>query len=128
MAELLGRLARHIALALEVSAVLIVAYGAIAAVVQAVRTRPGPRVFTGRRKAAFVQLGAWLVLGLEFELAADVVRTVIAPTWAELGELAAIAVIRTFLNYFLEKDLERLVASDETSPTDATARPVALQP
>ena len=111
MAELLGRLARHIALALEVSAVLIVAYGAIAAVVQGVRTRPGPRVFTGRRKAAFVQLGAWLVLGLEFELAADVVRTAIAPTWAELGQLAAVAVIRTFLNYFLEKDLERFVAS-----------------
>jgi sulfatase modifying factor 1 len=43
---------------------------------------------------------------LEFELAADIVRSVIAPTWQEIGELGAIAVIRTFLNYFLEKDLE----------------------
>ena len=46
------------------------------------------------------------LLALEFELAADIVRSVIAPTWKDIGELAAIAVIRTFLNYFLEKDLE----------------------
>ena len=49
----------------------------------------------------------WLLLGLEFELAADIVRSVLSPTWQEIGELGAIAVIRTFLNYFLEKDLER---------------------
>jgi uncharacterized membrane protein len=48
----------------------------------------------------------WLLLGLEFELAADIVRSVISPTWQEIGELGAIAVIRTFLNYFLEKDLQ----------------------
>jgi len=34
------------------------------------------------------------------------VRTVIAPTWVEIGQLAAIALIRTFLNFFLERDLE----------------------
>jgi uncharacterized membrane protein len=34
------------------------------------------------------------------------VRTVIAPTWQEIGQLAAIALIRTFLNFFLERDLE----------------------
>ena len=48
----------------------------------------------------------WLLLGLEFELAADIIRSVISPTWKDIGELGAIAVIRTFLNYFLEKDLE----------------------
>ena len=48
----------------------------------------------------------WLLLGLEFELAADIIRSVVAPTWVDLVELGAIAVIRTFLNYFLEKDLE----------------------
>jgi uncharacterized membrane protein len=40
--------------------------------------------------------GGWLLLGLEFELAADIVRTAIAPTWTEIGQLGAIAVIRTF--------------------------------
>jgi uncharacterized membrane protein len=44
---------------------------------------------------------------LEFELAADIVRTVVTPTWVDIGQLAAIGAIRTFLNYFLEKDLEK---------------------
>ena len=47
----------------------------------------------------------WLLLGLEFMLAADIVRSAIAPDWNDIGQLAAIAVIRTFLNYFLERDL-----------------------
>ena len=127
MEELLKEIAGHTALALETAAVAIVAYGAIDALVKAVRTRPARRVLTGRRRAAFVQLGAWLVVALEFELASDVVRTAIAPTWDELGKLGAIAVIRTFLNYFLEKDIERLVASGETPPAEAKARPDALQ-
>jgi uncharacterized membrane protein len=45
------------------------------------------------------------VAGLTFQLAADVIETSIAPTWDGIGRLAAIAVIRTFLNYFLERDL-----------------------
>jgi uncharacterized membrane protein len=48
----------------------------------------------------------WLLLGLEFELAADIIASVISPTWQDIGQLGAIAVIRTFLNFFLEKDLE----------------------
>jgi uncharacterized membrane protein len=32
---------------------------------------------------------------------------VISPTWQDIGELGAIAVIRTFLNFFLERDLEK---------------------
>ena len=48
----------------------------------------------------------WLLLGLEFELAADIIGSAISPTWQDIGELGAIAVMRTFLNYFLERDLE----------------------
>jgi uncharacterized membrane protein len=40
-------------------------------------------------------------------LAADIIRTAIAPTWADIGQLAAIAALRTFLNYFLDKDIEK---------------------
>jgi uncharacterized membrane protein len=49
----------------------------------------------------------WLLLGLEFALAADIIASVISPTWEDIGQLGAIAVIRTFLNYFLEQDLEK---------------------
>ena len=49
--------------------------------------------------------GGWLVVALEFQLAADIVGTTISPTPAHLIELGAIALIRTFLNYFLNKEL-----------------------
>ena len=52
-----------------------------------------------------VIFGGWLVVALEFQLAADIVGTIVSPTTAHLVELGAIAVIRTFLNYFLGKEL-----------------------
>ena len=65
---------------------------------------------TQRTTAAFVPvrltLGRFLALGLEFQLASDVLRTAVAPSWEELGKLAAVAAIRTALNYFLEKEIE----------------------
>jgi uncharacterized membrane protein len=54
-----------------------------------------------------MRFAVWLILGLEFELGADVVRTAISPSWSAIGQLGAIATIRTVLNYFLEKDIEK---------------------
>ncbi|MDY6998487.1 MAG: DUF1622 domain-containing protein [Actinomycetota bacterium] len=50
-------------------------------------------------------LARFLVLGLEFQLAADVLRTAISPSFEEIGKLAAIAAIRTILNYFLNREI-----------------------
>ncbi|TFV62583.1 UNVERIFIED_ORG: DUF1622 domain-containing protein [Bacillus sp. AZ43] len=73
-----------------------------------------------RTSAAFVPvrltLGRFLALGLEFQLASDVLRTAVAPSFEELGQLAAVAAIRTALNYFLSKEIaeeRRQVAEDE---------------
>ena len=52
-----------------------------------------------------LSLGRSLALALEFELGADILNTAVAPTWNEIGLLAAIAVLRTGLNYFLEREL-----------------------
>lgn len=51
-------------------------------------------------------LGKSLALALEFLLAADVLRTAVAPNWDDIGKLAAIATLRTLLNYFLERELK----------------------
>lgn len=51
--------------------------------------------------------GLWLALALEFQLAADILSTTVSPSFEELGKLALIAVIRTFLNYFLNQELEK---------------------
>jgi uncharacterized membrane protein len=62
-----------------------------------------------RNAGAFVPvrltLGRFLALGLEFQLASDVLRTAVAPSFRELGQLAAVAAIRTALNYFLAKEI-----------------------
>jgi uncharacterized membrane protein len=64
---------------------------------------------TNRDQQEFVRvrlgLGRFLTLGLEFQLASDVLRTAIAPSFREIGQLAAIAAIRTALNYFLAKEI-----------------------
>lgn len=54
-----------------------------------------------------LRLGRWLVLSLEFLLAADILKTAVSPSWNELGQLAAVAALRTVLNYFLQREVER---------------------
>jgi uncharacterized membrane protein len=107
MEEILKEFAGSIALGVEAGAVLLIAYGAMEALWNAARTIVAGEAKRGQRKAAWRGFGVWLLLGLEFELAADIVRTVVTPTWSDIGQLAAIGAIRTFLNYFLEKDLEK---------------------
>jgi uncharacterized membrane protein len=51
-------------------------------------------------------LGRFLALGLEFQLASDILGTAVSPSFAEIGRLGAIAGIRTVLNYFLAQDLK----------------------
>lgn len=65
-----------------------------------------------------IQLGRWLALALEFLLAADILRTAVAPTWNDIGQLAAIVAIRTGLNYFLENEIRR-----ESKDVDGSQHP-----
>ena len=55
-----------------------------------------------------IDLGVALALSLEFLLAADIAATAVSPTWDALGKLAVISAIRTFLNFFLEKEVKDL--------------------
>lgn len=89
----------------EVGAGIIVGMAALEAMLRSMYT------FFFRRGSAHaveevrLRLGRWLVLALEFELAADILLTAVAPTWDEIGKLAAIVVLRTVLNYFLQHDI-----------------------
>ena len=93
-------------LIIESAGALIIAVGAVLAfimVIRAFRHALRPDAFTLAR----LTLGSYLVLGLEFQLAADVLKTAVAPSFTEIGQLAAIAGIRTVLNYFLEKEIAK---------------------
>jgi uncharacterized membrane protein len=61
---------------------------------------------TGHEKRdVWLRYARWLVAGLTFQLAADIIETSITPSWQEIAKVGVIALIRTFLNYFLERDL-----------------------
>jgi uncharacterized membrane protein len=59
----------------------------------------------GFKKDVWLRFASTIVLALEFALAADIADTTVAPNWREIGQLAAIAGIRTVLNLFLERDI-----------------------
>lgn len=88
----------------EAAGALVIFLGAVFAAVRFVVT--GART---RSAEAFVPvrlgLGRFLELGLEFQLAGDVLRTAITPSFHEIGQLAAVAAIRTALNYFLGREI-----------------------
>ncbi|HET8722911.1 MAG TPA: DUF1622 domain-containing protein [Anaeromyxobacteraceae bacterium] len=90
-------------LSLETIGALVVAVGAIRGVADLVRSRgqdPAVRFIPVR-----LTLARYLSVALEFQLASDILSTSIAPSWDQIGKLAAIAVIRTGLNYFLEREV-----------------------
>ena len=62
------------------------------------------------KEAVRLRLGRWLTVALEFELAADILRTAVTPTWNEIGQLAAIVVLRTVLNFFLQQEIDKAEA------------------
>lgn len=115
MEDIFKNVAIYVALALEAISILVVAVGGLEAAYRSLWPLLRGRVTHGMRRAAWLSLARWLLLGLEFMLAADVVRTAISPDWEAIGQLGAIAVIRTFLNFFLERDLEAASLNQESS-------------
>jgi uncharacterized membrane protein len=116
MEELIGIICVNVALSIEAVAALVIAYGTVEALA-GLATELFKWTTPKRRRDVWARFSVWLLLGLEFELAADIIRTAISPSWTDIGQLASIAAIRTFLNYFLESDIEKLSKSDEVQPT-----------
>jgi uncharacterized membrane protein len=103
--ELLVTAVGYLKLAVEAVGAAIVGFGALATVVVYLLS------LFGIRKRSYTEirlfLGRYLALGLEFQLGSDILSTAVAPTIAEVEILAAIVIIRTVLNYFLSKEIER---------------------
>ena len=101
-----------ISLVVEGIAALIVAYAVGEAIVRLLLSlprhsaHPDPAVAHDAKEDVRLRLGRWLALALELLLGADILRTAVAPSWEEIGQLAAIATIRTALNFFLTREIE----------------------
>ena len=106
MESLLHEIARYTALVIQAIAILVVAIGSAKAVLDGVRAALGHHLDGVERRALWLRYARWLVAGLTFQLAGDIVSTSFAPTWDEVGRLAVVAVVRTFLSYFLDLEME----------------------
>jgi uncharacterized membrane protein len=108
-------------LAAEWARLVLETFGALTIILGAFAAVHGlARAYVARQHVSFTSarfvLARYLALALEFQLAADVLETAIAPEWAKIGQLAAIATIRTALNYFLSRELR-----EERSAVSQTA-------
>lgn len=115
-------IAGFVAAGCEMAAVGLVAAGALEALG---RLALGWRTFGDlqSKRRIWLRFAAALVLALEFALAADLARTVIAPTWRDIGQLAAVAAIRTLLSLFLGRDLEFYADKADQGAPNRRSRP-----
>jgi len=108
-----------IARCVEFAAALIIGLAAIEAMIKAAVIFVRRNTPASAKNEVRLTLGRWLAVALEFELAADILNTAVTPTWSDIEKLAAIAALRTALNYFLEREIRQ-----EASPQQRNAETV----
>jgi len=107
MPELFKQLSIYLATGIEAAAGIIIAFAAIEASLKVLHLFIHRSDMQTNKEEIRLHLGRWLALAIEFELAADILRTAMTPSWNEIGQLAAIIVIRTALNFFLQKEIDK---------------------
>lgn len=126
MQEWLAEISRAAVLVIDAMALVTIVAGTIEAFVSGfvllLTSRTGHE-----RRDVWLRYARWLVAGLTFQLAADIIETSITTSWEAVARVGAIAVIRTLLNYFLERDLDEVRARQREdvgyAARSATARP-----
>lgn len=111
----------HLARGVEFAAALIIAIAAIEATVKSLVLFVQRNALPEQKNEVRLTLGRWLAVALEFELAADILNTAVTPTWEDIGKLAAIATLRTALNYFLEREIQQ-----ESKPEQRQAEQITV--
>ena len=101
--------ASFVALGIELCAIIAVAAGALEAIALSLKQVIADPASPMNRRQIWVRFAGWILLSLEFALGADIIRTAIAPSWEQIGKLAAIAAIRTALNFFLGRDVKEAI-------------------
>jgi uncharacterized membrane protein len=101
--------------AIDLLALIIIVAGTLQAFIAAITAifSGDERVHAGREM--WMRYSRWLVAGLTFQLAADIIETSVAPTWDDIGQLGAVAVIRTFLDFFLARDQREVRALEKVA-------------
>lgn len=117
--DLLKQATLLLAAGVEAAAAVVIGLAAIEATLRALVLFIPGRVVAGEsdaKEAVRLRLGRWLAVALELELGADILRTAVAPTWTEIGQLGAIVVLRTALNFFLQQEIDKAQARSIGAP------------
>lgn len=107
MKELLVIATEYAVLGIDALALIVIVIGTIEAFFAGLKAMLSSPAGYERREI-WLRYSRWLVAGLTFQLAADIIETSISTDWQAVGRIAAIALIRTFLNFFLERDMEEI--------------------
>ncbi len=123
MEELIKTLTLTLARWVEVGAAIVIGVSSARSLWDYLRAVVTDRTLSVPKEEIRLSLGRSLALALELELGADILKTAVAPTWNDIGLLAAIAVLRTALNYFLERELRNAEKRQDTvsQPVNPTA-------
>ena len=109
MKETLRISSEYAVLLIDGMALVIVLYAAVEAFVRGIGLVINGASIDSKRNV-WLRFMRLLVAALTFLLAADIIETITSTTWEALGRIGAIALIRTFLNYFLERDVGEMDA------------------
>ena len=112
MRDTLQLLTGQAVLWIDVVALVVIVGGTIQAVIGMLRVT-FTKATAHQRREVWLHYARWLIAGLTFQLAADIIETSISADWEAIARVAAIAVIRTFMSYFLEKDFAELRDREE---------------
>ena len=124
MREWLIRITEPVIVAIDAIALLAIVVGTVEVTAKAARAVFRP-MSDFERRDLWLRYARWLVAALTLQLAADIVETSVSTDWQTIGRVGAIAVVRTFLNYFLERDVEQQqrACELESQPEPAASRP-----
>src|SRR4029434_10415540 len=118
----------HAIIVIDALALVIIVFAALAAFIRSIRGAFSA-LPAHERRDIWLRFARWLVAGLTFQLAADIIESSITTSWEAVARLGAVAVIRTFLNYFLERDvaetreIQHASGSPARSVTDDVSAP-----
>lgn len=116
--ELCGDVLHIAALVVGAIGVLIILLGVARGTVMSVRTELSGSTTQDRNKLR-MDLGYYLLLGLEFLVAADIIETLLAPDLEHVLTLGAIVVIRTVISFSLNWELKQHAEHAQTETADA---------
>jgi uncharacterized membrane protein len=105
--EWLKAIVGYLAVGAEIAAAVTIGAAILRGFLSYVRQLCSRRQHLDATEVIRLQLGRILALGLEFTVASDILRTAVAPTRQDISNLAAIVLLRSLLNYFLEREIRQ---------------------